>query len=310
MGIYIAWFEYWYPSLLSTPSLPYRWFFSQIIKREDAEKQLKLPFNSYGSYLVRKSENTTSGYALSVRDRDNFAHYKISQLENGEFFIIPRSRFKTLQDLVIYYQQQADGLCVNLKKPCVNPTDISRDEWQIDKSDVRFVKKLTPGEFTEVWEGVWNNTTPVAVKILKPKQKMTVDEFLQPANLMMKLQHPKLVQLYGLCSKEEPVLIITEFMEHGNLLEYLHCGEKSLNQLVDMASQVAAGMAYLEKKNVVHRDLQASNVLVGVGPICKLAIFKLARVMHQDVYEGQEGEKIAIKWVAPEATLHNKFSIK
>ena len=66
-----------------------------------------LPLNSYGSYLVWKSENTTSGYALSVRDRDNVKHYKISKLDNGEFFIIARSRFKTLQDLVIHYQQQA-----------------------------------------------------------------------------------------------------------------------------------------------------------------------------------------------------------
>ena len=104
---------------------------------------------------------------------------------------------------------------------------------------------------------MWNNTRPVAVKTLKPKQNMTVDEFFQPANLMKELRHPKIVELYGLCSKEEPVFIITEFMEHGNLLEYLYCGGKSLIKctLMDMVSQVAEGMAYLEKKNIVHRDL-------------------------------------------------------
>ena len=117
------------------------------------------------------------------------------------------------------------------------------DEWQsIDRSSIILVRRLT---FGEVWEGIWNSTTPVAVKTLKPNQNIT--DILQPANLMKKLRHPKFVQLYGLCSKEEPVYIITEFMEHGNLLEYLHCGGKSLklslNQLMDMASQVAAGMA-------------------------------------------------------------------
>ena len=266
--------------------------------------------NSRGSYLIRESESTPGGYSLSVRDRDQVQHYKIFQSNNQEFYVFARSTFKTLQDLVSHYQQEAGGLCVNLKKPCVMNVSGNLDEWQsIDKSSIILVRRLT---FGEVWEGIWNSTTPVAVKTLKPNQNIM--DILQPANLMKKLRHPKFVQLYGLCSKEEPVYIITEFMEHGNLLEYLHCGGKSLkltlNQLMDMASQVAEGMAYLEKKNVVHRDLQASNVLVGAGPICKLAIFKLARVMHQDVYVGQKGEKIAIKWAAPEATLHNRFSIK
>ena len=276
------------------------------------------PLNRYGSFLIRESESNPGSYVLSVRDRDQVKHYKIYQSDNQEFYVTARRMFNSLQALVTHYQQQADGLCVNLRNPCAfTPTDVSgepADEWEIDRSGIRLVRKLMSGEYTEVWEGTWNDNRPAAVKTLKPKQNMTVDEFFQPTNLMKELRHPKLVQLYGVCSKKEPVFIITEFMEYGNLLEYLHHGGKSLklslNQLMNMASQVAEGMVYLEKKNIVHRDLQASNVLVGAGPICKLAILKLARVMHQDVYEGQEGEKIAIKWAAPEAIIHNKFSIK
>ena len=270
-----------------------------------------LPCNSYGSYLIRISENTSSGYALSVRDRDYVNHYKINQLENGKYFITARSMFKTLQDLVTHYQQQADGLSVNLKKPCI----FSTDDWQADRSGIRLVRKLMSGKFTEVWKGIWNNTTPVAVKTLKPNQNLTIDELLQSANLMKKLQHPNLVQLYALCSREESVYIITEFMEYGSLLDYL--GDdmlegKSLGipQLIRMAVQVAAGMAYLEEQNVIHRDLAARNIQVGKDVLCKVANFELARVMDRDIYEGQEEEQIAIKWAAPEALLHNRFSIK
>lgn len=42
------------------------------------------------------------------------------------------------------------------------------DQWEIDRLSLKFVKKLGSGQFGEVWEGLWNNTTPVAIKTLKP----------------------------------------------------------------------------------------------------------------------------------------------
>jgi fyn-related kinase len=43
----------------------------------------------------------------------------------------------------------------------------TRDQWEIDRNSLRFVKKLGSGQFGDVWEGLWNNTTPVAIKTLK-----------------------------------------------------------------------------------------------------------------------------------------------
>jgi fyn-related kinase len=280
------------------------------------------PLNSYGSYLIRGSESSVGyngSYVLSIRNEVKVSHYKIKLSESGEFFITARSTFKTLLDLVTHYQRDADGLCVNLRKPCVIvPIDVLGepvDEWQVDRSGVRLVRKLVSGEFTEMWEGIiWNNTTvtPVAVKTLIPNQNMTVEEFLQSANLMKKLRHPNLVQLRNLCSKEEPVFIITELVKHGSLLEYFHSKGKSLKppQLIHVAAQVAAGMAYLEEEKVIHRDLAARNIQIGEGILCKVANFELARVMDKDIYVGQKQERIAIKWAAPETALYYRFSIK
>lgn len=52
-----------------------------------------------------------------------------------------------------------------------------------------------------------------------------------------------------------------------------------LPQLIDMAAQIAAGMAYLEAQNYIHRDLAARNVLVGENNIVKIADFGLARLI-------------------------------
>ncbi len=43
----------------------------------------------------------------------------------------------------------------------------TRDQWEIERTSLKFVRKLGHGQFGEVWEGLWNNTTPVAIKTLK-----------------------------------------------------------------------------------------------------------------------------------------------
>lgn len=62
--------------------------------------------------------------------------------------------------------------------------------------------------------GTWNGTTRVAIKTLKPGT-MSPEAFLQEAQVMKKLRHEKLVQLYAVVS-EEPIYIVTEYMSQGN----------------------------------------------------------------------------------------------
>ena len=265
-----------------------------------------MPFNGYGSYLIRESEINPGDYSLSIRDTEQVRHYRIKQLDNGIFFVTRRVTFETLQDLVTYYQQQADGLCTNLIKPCALSEE---DEWEIDRRPIRLFKRLTTyNEFAEVWEGLWNGTTPVAVKTLKPGT-IAINDFLQTANLMKKIQHQNIIQLYGVCTKEEPVYIVTEFMKHKSLLEYLRGEGRSteLPQLIDMASQVAAGMAYLEEQNIIHEDLAARSILVGENLICKVAKFELARIIDEDFYEVA---KCPIKWAALETIFYTRLTTR
>lgn len=50
---------------------------------------------------------------------------------------------------------------------------------------------------------------------------MNPTDFLAEASIMKKLKHPNLIQLYAVCTIEEPIYIVTELMKNGSLLDYL-----------------------------------------------------------------------------------------
>ncbi|XP_054026519.1 tyrosine-protein kinase Lck isoform X4 [Dryobates pubescens] len=166
-------------------------------------------------------------------------------------------------------------------------------------------------ELVEHYTRYYNGHTKVAIKNLK-QGSMSPSAFLAEANLMKNLQHPRLVRLYAVVTKE-PIYIITEYMEKGSLVDFLKTSEGvklSIHKLLDMAAQIAEGMAFIEAKNYIHRDLRAANILVSDALCCKIADFGLARLIEDNEYTAREGAKFPIKWTAPEAINYGTFTIK
>lgn len=296
----------------------YDWYVGDM-SRQRAESLLKQN-DKEGCFVVRKS-STKGLYTLSLHTKvpqSHVKHYHIKQNARGEFYLSEKHCCETIPDLINYHRHNSGGLACRLKvSPCDRPVPptagLSHDKWEIHPSELMILEELGSGQFGVVRRAKWRGCIDTAVKMMKVGT-MSEDDFIEEAKVMTKLQHPNLVQLYGVCSKHRPIYIVTEYMKHGSLLNYLRRHEQTLignmGLLLDMCIQVSKGMAYLERHNYIHRDLAARNCLVGSENTVKVADFGLARYVLDDQYTSSGGTKFPIKWAPPEVLNYTRFSSK
>uniref|UniRef100_A0A8K9X0D4 receptor protein-tyrosine kinase n=1 Tax=Oncorhynchus mykiss TaxID=8022 RepID=A0A8K9X0D4_ONCMY len=174
----------------------------------------------------------------------------------------------------------------------------------------------------------------VAVKILRPDaSKNARNDFLKEGKILSRLKDPNIISLLGVCVSSDPLCMVTEYMESGDLNQYLshrvlldktgpthNTPTISYPALIAMASQIASGMKFLSSLNFVHRDLATRNCLVGgekgesggdrggERPI-KIADFGMSRNLYAgDYYRIQGRAVLPIRWMAWECILMGKFT--
>ncbi|XP_063054864.1 ephrin type-B receptor 5 [Engraulis encrasicolus] len=191
---------------------------------------------------------------------------------------------------------------------------------EIDPAHLKIEEVIGAAQFGEVSRGRYRplgrREVLVAVKTLR--WGVTDREramFLSEAGVLGQFDHPNVLKLEGVVTRVPPERIITEFMENGPLDAFLRENEDqfSVLQLVGMLRGIGAGMRYLSERNFVHRDLAARNVLVNSNLVCKVSDFGLSRLMRGmdhniPTYTASLGSKIPVRWTAPEAFQHRKFS--
>ncbi|XP_027003484.1 epithelial discoidin domain-containing receptor 1 isoform X2 [Tachysurus fulvidraco] len=173
----------------------------------------------------------------------------------------------------------------------------------------------------------------VAVKILRPDaSKNARNDFLKEVKILSRLKDPNIIRLLGVCVSSDPLCMVTEYMESGDLNQYLsqrvlldktgplhNMPTISYPALISMASQIASGMKFLASLNFVHRDLATRNCLVGgergegddrTGERhIKIADFGMSRNLYAgDYYRIQGRAVLPIRWMAWECILMGKFT--
>eukprot|EP01114_Cavostelium_apophysatum_P022062 TRINITY_DN785_c0_g1_i1.p1 TRINITY_DN785_c0_g1~~TRINITY_DN785_c0_g1_i1.p1 ORF type:complete len:1422 (-),score=266.01 TRINITY_DN785_c0_g1_i1:73-4338(-) len=186
--------------------------------------------------------------------------------------------------------------------------------WEQGLKNIRVIERLGGGNFGDVYRGEWNGATPVAMK--KVKHLHMLNDFLREANILGSLNHPNIVRYFGFFMDEkEDRYIVMEYVPQGSLEIWLkkQRDELSDQDLMAIATQAAAGMAYLESRNIIHRDLALRNLLLSKENnkfVVKVADFGMSRTTEEGVYTMSSQGDIPFKWTAPEAINSGTFSTK
>lgn len=200
----------------------------------------------------------------------------------------------------------------------VNPEYVSMqytpDDWEVPRDQIIQLNELGQGSFGMVYEGI-------VINLNKNNERMrcaikTVNEnatdrerinFLKEAAVMKAFDTHHVVKLLGVVSRGQPVLVVMELMANGDLKGYLrsHRPEAgtdvqppTLRRILQMAIEIADGMAYLSAKKFVHRDLAARNCMVAEDLTVKIGDFGMTRDIYETDYyrKGTKG-LLPVRWM-------------
>ncbi|KAI5090547.1 protein-tyrosine kinase 2-beta [Silurus meridionalis] len=186
-------------------------------------------------------------------------------------------------------------------------------KYGISRKSIVLGRILGAGFFGEVFEGVYKKENgekiKVAVKTCKECSPDIMDKFMCEAGIMKKLDHPHIVSLIGII-EEEPVWIVMELYQYGELGDYLNKNQNTLTNvtLVLFSLQICKALVYLQGRNMVHRDIAVRNVLVATPECVKLGDFGLSRYIENEEYYKASVTRLPIKWMAPESINFRRFT--
>ncbi|MGC2162974.1 MAG: protein kinase [Silvibacterium sp.] len=146
----------------------------------------------------------------------------------------------------------------------------------------------------------------VALKFLPPDlnaSERDKERFLREARIASSLDHPNIGVIHGVEETPEgSAFIIMGFYEGVSLAERIRLGPLHTHQAIDIASQMAHGLAEAHSHNIVHRDIKPSNVMLTASGLVKIVDFGLAHVVSAST-ASHAGIAGTIAYMAPEQAL-------
>ena len=123
----------------------------------------------------------------------------------------------------------------------------------------------------------------VAIKVLKEEfafDRAFIDKFRMEAQAAARLSHPNIVSVYDVVEEGALHYIVMELIEGVTLKSYIEkkgCLENK--EAIDIAIQVASGIAAAHSHHIVHRDIKPQNIIISRDGKVKVADFGIAKAV-------------------------------
>ncbi len=190
-----------------------------------------------------------------------------------------------------------------LRSVGMSVTDNLVSNFILKAEDIVFAEQIGSGTYGDVFKASLRGSgsgVAVAVKKLHMRNlKLDVIEaFSKEASLMIQLQHPNVLAFQGVVTDASSLCIVTEFCPRGSLGDLLLDARQRMDARLRLSVllQLAQGVAYLHRLNILHRDLKSDNVLLMADWTAKVADFGLTRFVNAKKMT-QVGTPM---WMAPE----------
>ncbi|KAK4268028.1 hypothetical protein QN277_024735 [Acacia crassicarpa] len=148
-----------------------------------------------------------------------------------------------------------------------------------------FSEQIGRGAGGTVYKGVLKDGRVAAIKRLHEANQIE-SEFLAEVNIIGRLNHMNLIEMWGYCAEGKYRMLIYEYMENGSLAENLE-SKKSLDwrKRYEIALGTARGLAYLHEEClewVLHCDIKPQNILLDSEYKPKVADFGLSKLQNRN----------------------------
>ncbi|KAG6887626.1 hypothetical protein C0995_013956 [Termitomyces sp. Mi166 len=164
---------------------------------------------------------------------------------------------------------------------------------------------VTAGGFADIYKGGFEGQV-VCLKVIRVYQDSQLDhvlkQFSKEVILWGQLSHAHVLPMYGLYRLKGRLCFVAPWMENGDITVYLQKNPKADRPF--LSADVAEGLSYLHKNNIVHGDLKGPNVLIDATGRARLSDFGISNVSDANIMvwtsQSSSSRGGSVRWQGPE----------